>query len=122
MKFLKVLPIALAMVFSSSMLFSGVATAASCEVQYTRTACPGKEKISYKKCKGKQSCSKFKEAATVEECRAIATKSCSNKRLSITKSKVINAVFDGKAIQTESGKDDFCLEYENAATEFNKCG
>ncbi len=95
--------------------------AATCEVQYTRTACPGKEKISYKKCKGKKSCSKFKEADTVGQCRAKATKSCGNKRYSITKSKVINAIYDGKQITTESGKADFCLEYANVSTEFNQC-
>ena len=104
-----------------SAFLTGVAAAATCEIQYTRTACPGKEKISYKKCKGKQSCSKFKEAASVDACRAKAVKSCGNKRYSITKSKVINAVYDGQQIQTASGKDDFCLEYENVATEYNQC-
>ena len=99
----------------------GSASAAVCEVHYDRTACPGKEKISYKKCKGKKSCTKFKEVGSVQECRAAATKSCTNKRYSITKSKVITAKYDGSAIQTESGKDDFCLEYANVATEFNQC-
>ncbi len=99
----------------------GSVIAATCEVKYNRTACPGKEKISYKKCKGKQTCSKFKEASSVAECRQKATKSCGNKRLSITKSKVINAVFDGSPIMTESGKSDFCLEYVNRNKEFNRC-
>lgn len=101
--------------------WTGSVMAATCEVKYERTACPGKEKISYKKCKGKKTCSKFKEAASVDECRAKATKSCGNKRYSITKSKVINAVFDGKAITTASGKSDFCLEYSKRDTEFNQC-
>ena len=104
-----------------TMFLSSTLYAATCEVKYTRTACPGKEKISYKKCKGKQSCSKFKEASSVEQCRAVATKSCANKRYSITKSKVINAEFDGNSITTESGKSDFCLEYEKVSTEFNQC-
>ncbi len=103
------------------MFLSSSVYAATCEVQYTRTACPGKEKISYKKCGGKQSCSKLKEADSVAECRKIASKSCRNKRYSITKSKVINAIFDGNSITTASGKTDFCLEYVNAATEFNQC-
>lgn len=103
------------------MFLSGSVYAATCEIQYTRTACPGKEKISYKKCDGKQSCSKFKEADSIDQCRAMATKSCGNKRYSITKSKVINAIYDGNQISTASGKSDFCLEYENVATEFNQC-
>lgn len=106
---------------AASAFWASSAIAATCEIKYTRTACPGKEDISYKKCKGKQSCSKFKEADSIEQCRAMATKSCANKRLSITKSKVINADYDGKGISTESGKSDFCLEYENASTEFNQC-
>ncbi len=101
--------------------FSGTVAAATCEIQYTRTACPGKESISYKKCKGKASCSKFKEADSAEQCAAMATKSCANKRLSITKSKVINAIFDGNAITTSGGSDDFCTEYANTDTEFNQC-
>ncbi|MCO7223929.1 hypothetical protein [Pleionea sp. CnH1-48] len=102
-------------------LLSSHATAGTCEIKYTRTACDGKEKISYKKCKGKQSCSKFKEAADAAQCKKLATKSCANKRYSITKSKVINAVFDGTALTTDSGSDDFCTIYENKATEFNQC-
>ena len=102
-------------------LWSGSIVAGTCEIQYTRTACPGKENISYKKCNGKQSCSKFKEAADAAECRVLASKSCGNKRLSITKSKVINALFDGQAITTDSGNADFCTEYENRDTEFNQC-
>ena len=102
-------------------IWSGSIIAATCEIKYDRTACPGKEKISYKKCKGNKTCSKFKEAATIEECRAQATKSCGNKRLNITKSKVITAVFDGKQISTASGKSDFCLEYPKRDAEFNHC-
>ena len=96
--------------------------AGNCEIKYTRTACPGKEKISYKKCKGQQSCSKFKEAATADDCKKKAVSSCRNKRLSITKSKVIQAVFDGTMLKTAAGSDDFCTEYDKADAEFNKCG
>ncbi len=112
------------MIFVAALLatfYVGTVSAATCEIKYNRTACPGKEKISYKKCKGKKTCSKFKEADSVEQCRKLATKSCANKRYSITKSKVIHAVFDGNPITTASGKDDFCLEYANVSTEFNQC-
>ncbi|OCQ22503.1 hypothetical protein A7985_00610 [Pseudoalteromonas luteoviolacea] len=96
--------------------------AGTCEIKYLRTACPGKEKISYKKCKGKQRCSKFKEAATAAECGEMAVKSCRNKRLTITKSKVITALFDGQQIKASNGSEDFCTVYAKASEEFNKCG
>ena len=102
--------------------FSGVAQAGTCEIKYTRTACPGKESISYKKCKGKQKCSKFKEAASADECSEMAIKSCRNKRLTVTKLKVINAMFDGQQIKASNGSDDFCTVYDKASEEFNKCG
>lgn len=102
-------------------VWSGLSYAGTCEIQYTRTACPGKEKISYKKCKGKQSCSKFKEAADANECKAMATKSCGNKRLTVTKSKVINALFEGAKLQTDGGSDDFCTVYAKVKEEFNRC-
>lgn len=105
----------------TAIFYAEIATAGTCEVMYNRTACPGKEKISYKKCKGKKTCSKFKQASSVEQCRKVATKSCANKRYSITKLKVIHAKYDGKLIKTASGKDDFCLEYAKASTEFNQC-
>lgn len=95
--------------------------AGTCELKFTRTACPGKEEISYKKCDGAKSCSEFVEAASAKECGEAAVKACENKRLDITKSKVINATFDDKKITTASGKDDFCTDYKNAATEFNQC-
>lgn len=103
------------------MLSSFSAQAGDCAVHYTRTACPGQEAVSYKKCDGKQECTKNKAAGSVEECRKVATKSCSNSRLDITKSKVITAMYKGKPIQTASGKDDFCLEYEKKDAEFNQC-
>jgi len=80
-----------------------------CAVHYTRTACAGQEAVSYKKCDGAQSC------------QAAALKSCGNKRFDITKSKVITAEYKGQAIKSASGKDDFCLDYSNRDTEFNKC-
>jgi hypothetical protein len=108
--------------FTAAFLMSSyVVQANECAVHYVRTACPGKEAISYKKCDGKKECTKIKEASSVEECREAATKSCSNSRLDITKSKVITAMFNGAPIKTDSGKDDFCLEYEKRAAEFDQC-
>ena len=92
-----------------------------CAVSYTRTACPGEEGTSYLKCDGKQSCVKYKEADSLAACQQAAMKSCRNRRLNITKSKVITATFQGQAIQSPSGKDDFCLDYEKRAEEFNHC-
>ncbi|NRD74839.1 hypothetical protein HQQ94_16755 [Shewanella sp. VB17] len=102
-------------------MFTEFAFAGACEIQYTRTSCPDKEKISYKKCKGKQSCSKFKEASSAQECGEMAVSSCKNKRVTVTKSKVINALYDDKQIKASNGSDDFCTVYEKAAEEFNKC-
>lgn len=111
------------LLLASAFLFvAGEALAGTCEIQYTRTACPGKEKISYKKCNGQQSCSTFKEAADAAQCADMAVKSCRNKRLTVTKSKVINAVFDGNQISASNGNNDFCTVYEKASEEFNKCG
>jgi hypothetical protein len=101
--------------------FSACLTAGTCEIQYERTACPGKESISYKKCDGEKNCSKFIALGSVAECRAAAVKSCANDRLTVTKMKAINAVFDGAAITTESGKSDFCEEYDKRTTEYNQC-
>ncbi len=95
--------------------------AGTCEMHVTRTACPGKEDISYKKCNGKQSCTETEDAGTAEQCMALAVQACANARFSITKSKVVTAKFDGKEIKNKSGKTDFCLDYENRAAEFEQC-
>jgi hypothetical protein len=108
----------------ASALFSLVSSsvfAGTCEIKFTRTSCEGKEAISYKKCDGNKSCSEFVEAATAKDCATAAVAACENKRLDITKSKVINASFDEKKITTAAGKDDFCTDYKNAAAEFNQC-
>jgi len=95
--------------------------ASECSVSYTRTACPGQEATSFKKCDGNASCVKQKEADSAEACQAAAVKSCRNRRLNITKLKVITATWQGQAIQSPSGKDDFCLDYEKRAEEFDRC-
>ena len=94
---------------------------AECAITYTRTACPGQEAESYKKCDGKQTCTKDVVAASSEACQEAAVKACANDRLTITKSKTISAKYKGKALKSKSGKDDFCLDYEKRAAEFNQC-
>lgn len=98
------------------------AVASTCDINYTRTACPGKEVISYKKCDGKQSCTKTVTVDTADACRAKAVAACANDRLDITKSKVITAMFNGKPIQNKAGGTDHCLDYAERAAEFNQCG
>ena len=93
-----------------------------CALNYTRTACPGQEAESYKKCDGKQSCTKNVAAASAEKCVEAAVQACANDRLTVTASKVITASFKGKALKTKSGKDDMCLDYSKRDTEFNQCG
>ena len=114
--------LAMAMLVASFVLPMQQSYAGTCEIKYTRTSCPGKEKISYKKCKGQQSCSKFKETADADSCKKAAVASCRNKRLTVTKSKVIKAEFDGAALKASDGGDDFCKDYAKADAEFNKCG
>jgi len=106
--------VSILMIFSTSSF-------SKCVVHYNRTACSGMEKISYKKCKHKKECDKEKKATDLASCRKAATKSCKNRRLTITKMKVITATWEGKAITTESGKSDFCLEYAKRDAEFNHC-
>ncbi len=98
--------------------FSTAATTAiagDCVISVTRTACPGKEAESYKKCDGKQSCEELKETASAEACAKEALKACDNARVEITKSKVITASFDGASVQ---GGKNFC---EDNRPDFNKC-
>jgi hypothetical protein len=95
--------------------------ATDCKIVYTRTACPGQEAESYKKCDGQKSCAKFVAAATEQECQVAAVAACANDRLTITQSKVITATFKGKALKTKAGKDDMCLDYSKRDTEFNQC-
>jgi hypothetical protein len=96
--------------------------ATDCDITYTRTACPGQEAESYKKCDGKQTCTKHVAAASEAACAEAAVQACSNDRLEITQSKVIHASFKGKALKAKSGKEDMCLDYAKRDTEFNQCG
>jgi len=93
-----------------------------CGVNYTRTACPGKEAESFSKCDGKASCVKYVAAASVQACQAAALKACENDRLEITKSKVIAATYKGQPLKSTSGKEDFCADYEKRSAEFGHCG
>ena len=92
-----------------------------CAIKYTRTACPGQDAESYKKCDGKKSCLKYEPATSAEQCKQAAVAACSNDRLTITESKVINATYQGKPLKTTSGKDDFCADYAKRAEEYNHC-
>lgn len=102
-------------------IFSGSALAGSCNIHYTRTSCPGMEETSFRKCGGNASCTKTKRASNVEDCKKKAIKACGNKRLTITKSKVITADFDGQKLTAPNGSDDFCTVYEKKEAEFNRC-
>jgi hypothetical protein len=95
--------------------------AGDCAITYTRTACPGQEAESYKKCDGQKSCTKNVAAADEAKCVEAAVAACSNDRLTITQSKVINAKYKGKALKTKSGKDDMCSDYAKRDAEFNHC-
>ena len=57
-------------IFLASVFFN-TAYAGKCEIKYTRTACPGQEGISFKKCKGQASCSKVKNISDVEKCKTL---------------------------------------------------
>jgi hypothetical protein len=96
--------------------------AGDCSIAYVRTACPGKEAESYAKCDGKAACTKQVDAATPQACQAQALKACANDRLDITKSKEIKAAYQGKSLKSASGKEDFCIDYDKRAVEFDKCG
>lgn len=101
--------------------FSNFSFAGSCELYFTRTACPGMEEISYKKCNGQQSCTEVVDVADAQACKSAATQACENQRLNITKSKVITAKFGGAELKTEGGSTDFCTVYSKRADEFDKC-
>jgi hypothetical protein len=94
------------------------AFAGECKLNVERTACPGKESESFKKCDGKPSCAEVKKTGTAASCAKEALKACENvgDRQKITKSKKISAEFDGKPV--ENGKN-FC---EESRPDFNKCG
>jgi hypothetical protein len=115
--------LAMATVGSAAALIATARTAAAgeCAIEYIRTACPGKETESYSKCNGTQSCVLPEPTDTAAACQAAAVKACANDRLTITKSKVVHAKFDGKPIMSAAGKDDFCADYANRATEFDQC-
>ena len=92
-----------------------------CALTTTRTACTGQEAESYKKCDGKQTCTKSVPADSEAACQAAAVAACSNDRLTVTKSKVISATYKGKALKSKAGKADLCLDYAKRDAEFNQC-
>lgn len=100
-----------------SLTLSAFAFAGECRITTVRTACPGKEEESYKKCGGKQSCDEVKKTGTAAACAKAALASCANvgDRQQTTKSKVLTATFNGKPL--EEGKN-FC---DADRPDFNKC-
>ena len=102
-------------------LTATVASAGTCEVSVTRTACSGKEALSYSKCNGKQSCTQLFQVGDAPACRKAANDACKNERLDITKSKVISAKFNGESLKANDGNSDFCIGYPNRTQEFDKC-
>jgi hypothetical protein len=103
--------------FATVALLSFVQVAqAACVINYNRTACPGKEAESYSKCNGTKTCNKEDSSAvSLAACEQAAAAACANTRLTITKSKVITATFNGKPLR---GGSNFCAS--NRA-DFNKC-
>jgi hypothetical protein len=97
--------------------FAGPAAAGECKMTITRTACPGKEAESYAKCNGQKSCDEVKKVGSAESCAKEALKACDNigPRQKVTKSKTINAQFNGAPV--EAGKN-FCAADRS---DFNKC-
>jgi len=90
---------------------------ANCVVNVNRTACPGKEEVSYSKCGGAKSCDKTEDAGNVAACIAFAKAQCPNSRLDITKSKIVKARFDGKQLPGPYNGN-FCSQ---SRPDFNKC-
>lgn len=103
-----------AVLFSSS----AFADAKVCEIKVKRVACAGKDADAFKKCDGKAECTKKSKVKDEAACQSKAAEECSNSRVDITKSKEIWATFDGKAIKSAEGKDQFC---DPARSDFNKC-
>jgi hypothetical protein len=93
------------------------ALAFECVVNVNRTACPGQEAESYSKCGGSKSCDKNEDASTEAACIAAAKANCPNSRLTITKSKVVKARFNGKQLAGPYGGN-FCAPNR---PDFNKC-
>jgi hypothetical protein len=98
--------------------FASSAYAGECVVHYNRTACPGMEVESYSKCGGPKECDKIEQAPSEAACVGAAKRACANSRLTITKSKVITAKYDGKALKGPFGGS-FCAAQR---PDFNKCG
>jgi hypothetical protein len=98
--------------------FASNAYAGDCSVHYVRTACPGMETESYSKCGGSKSCDKVEQTPSAAACVGAAKRACANSRLTITKSKVITATYDGKALKGPFGGS-FCAAQR---PDFNKCG
>ena len=112
MKKISTLAVLLALSFAGSNAYAG-----DCTVHYVRTACPGMEAESYSKCGGTKECDKVEQAPSEAACVGIAKRACANTRLTITKSKLITAKYDGKALKGPFGGQ-FCAQVR---PDFNQC-
>lgn len=99
----------LIVVLATGYLFSSAVYAGDCTLMVTRTACPGKDSESFKKCAGKAVCEPDvkEDIGTEDACKKAALDDCTNKRFDITKYKVVKAKFGGKDL--DGGKD-YCKE------------
>ena len=107
-----------AMAVLIALSFAPNAYAGECVVNYNRTACPKMEVESYSKCGGSKTCDKSEQAPSEAACIGIAKRACANTRLTITKSKIVTAKYDGKALKGPFGGGNFCAPQR---PDFNKC-
>ncbi len=104
------------MAMSVLMISGSLWAAEECKVTFLREPCPGKSKESFEKCQGQAQCTiTMPEAKSEVECLKVAFKSCENKRLKETKSKVVTATWGDKKLKDGH---DFC---NPKAADFNKC-
>jgi hypothetical protein len=106
-----------ALVSLAASAFLASTASAQCLVHTERTACPGKESESYKKCDGKKSCEKKRPASSEAQCMEEAKKGCPNDRFDITASKIVKAKWNGKDLKGEFDGN-FC---DPKRDDFNKC-
>ena len=103
------------------LIHSLAATAGTCELRVTRTACPHKEDFSFRKCAGLSSCSATISNTSEAQCMALAQRACTNPRPQVTKHKQIEAKYDEKNLQSDNGDSDFCRAYAKRSIEFDQC-
>jgi hypothetical protein len=89
-----------------SLAFLMRASAAECVLHVKRMACAGQETESFTHCDGTAECDVTEAAASTDAaCAKAALDACENKRLDITKSKVVTATFKSAALTGGFGAD-----------------